>query len=452
VQKLQHLLVDASLKEDFDVLYQMCSLGLAPFEDRVIILWRKLFSLLMERFQGHEGYSPGVVSRRRPALIHLAAGLGMTSFLEVLKKLSANVFQIDEFFSLEFDPLSTDDDHCTSFFWACFRGQESSAFFLLHWVPSLITLPDKHGTLPLEAATQQGHTSLVDRILSIADSSPTHPQSQLTPCIEVTPSEGTQTLPPESSMPPPSTFTGEGAGSRIPSSSLSSSGHTDDTFLSASAANWHRDSGIHFDLSQGLLSVTPSPPSRKSSSPLSPSYQTMSSYSNPISPTESSSSSHTNSTLSLQETQYLLESVDSPSVIELCELLSETRNVHERDFANMDLSDNEHFELIKAARTIQSAFRKFSREKAKEKRAALTIESYYKRYREMKRQNHAARVIQQHYRLYKQSLVQDKRHEVERATRVMKELCRLRENEAARKIQRFLRQYKNKHHHLPRNS
>ena len=26
-----------------------------------------------------------------------------------------NVFQIDEFFSLEFDPLSTDDDHCTSF-------------------------------------------------------------------------------------------------------------------------------------------------------------------------------------------------------------------------------------------------------------------------------------------------------------------------------------------------
>ena len=43
---------------------------------------------------------------------------------------------------------------------------------------------------------------------------------------------------------------------------------------------------------------------------------------------------------------------------------------------------------------------------------------------QMKRQNHAARVIQQHYRLYKQSLLQDKRHEVERATRVMEELCR----------------------------
>ena len=43
---------------------------------------------------------------------------------------------------------------------------------------------------------------------------------------------------------------------------------------------------------------------------------------------------------------------------------------------------------------------------------------------QMKRQNHAARVIQQHYRLYKRSLLQDKRHEVERATRVMEELCR----------------------------
>ena len=26
-----------------------------------------------------------------------------------------NVFQIEEFFSLEFDPLSTDEDHCTAF-------------------------------------------------------------------------------------------------------------------------------------------------------------------------------------------------------------------------------------------------------------------------------------------------------------------------------------------------
>eukprot|EP00731_Ephydatia_muelleri_P015533 Em0008g1253a len=110
--------------------------------------------------------------------------------------------------------------------------------------------------------------------------------------------------------------------------------------------------------------------------------------SSPFPSSSSVESESTHSNISIHDP--IFETMDSPSVAELCEMLGESQNVQHCDFAHMTLTENEHQQLLDAAKIIQNAFRKYRcrrQMRAREKRAALLIERYYKRYKEIKKRH-----------------------------------------------------------------
>ena len=118
-----------------------------------------------------------------------------------------------------------------------------------------------------------------------------------------------------------------------------------------------------------VQAVTTSPLPYRSSSPL---------------PSPSSPSIASVSSLSTVGGESYFDQTDPPSVVELCELLGESRVIQNSDFSHLSLSNSEQEELIKASLVIQNTMRKCQHaNKGVEKNAVLCIERNYRRYREV---------------------------------------------------------------------
>lgn len=103
-----------------------------------------------------------------------------------------------------------------------------------------------------------------------------------------------------------------------------------------------------------------------------------------------------------------------PSAKELTEFLHASSNISssqspfEADFSKLTLTDREQRELYEAAKCIQKAYRSYKgrkklEEQDKERSAAITIQNYYRRYKQYayyRQMTHAALVIQNGYRSY----------------------------------------------------
>lgn len=80
----------------------------------------------------------------------------------------------------------------------------------------------------------------------------------------------------------------------------------------------------------------------------------------------------------------------------------------EADFSNLTLTDREQRELYEAAKCIQKAYRSYKgrkklEEQDKERRAAIVIQNYYRRYKQYvyyRQMTNAALIIQNGYRSY----------------------------------------------------
>lgn len=110
--------------------------------------------------------------------------------------------------------------------------------------------------------------------------------------------------------------------------------------------------------------------------------------SSPFPSSSSVESESTHSNISIHDP--IFDTMESPSMAELCEMLGDSQNVGHNDFAHMTLTEDEQQQLLGAAKIIQNAFRKYRSRRqmrAREKRAALLIERYYKRYKEIKRRH-----------------------------------------------------------------
>jgi len=69
-------------------------------------------------------------------------------------------------------------------------------------------------------------------------------------------------------------------------------------------------------------------------------------------------------------------------------LLQASATLFVRDFSNLTLSDDEQRELYEAAQTIQKAYRSYkgrkkAEEQQKERTAAVIIQNYYRRYKQV---------------------------------------------------------------------
>ena len=69
-------------------------------------------------------------------------------------------------------------------------------------------------------------------------------------------------------------------------------------------------------------------------------------------------------------------------------LLQASASLFVRDFSNLTLSDHEQRELYEAAKTIQKAYRSYvgrkrAEEQEKERAAAVIIQNYYRRYKQV---------------------------------------------------------------------
>lgn len=100
-----------------------------------------------------------------------------------------------------------------------------------------------------------------------------------------------------------------------------------------------------------------------------------------------------------------------PTTEDFTEFLHASSNIlkpFEADFSNLTLTDREQRELYEAAKCIQKAYRSYKgrkklEEQDKERRAAIVIQNYYRRYKQYayyRQMTNAALIIQNGYRSY----------------------------------------------------
>lgn len=100
-----------------------------------------------------------------------------------------------------------------------------------------------------------------------------------------------------------------------------------------------------------------------------------------------------------------------PTTEDFTEFLHASRSIlkpFEADFSNLTLTDSEQRELYEAAKCIQKAYRSYKgrkklEEQDKERRAAIVIQNYYRRYKQYayyRQMTNAALIIQNGYRSY----------------------------------------------------
>ncbi|XP_077865407.1 calmodulin-binding transcription activator 1-like isoform X2 [Saccoglossus kowalevskii] len=161
------------------------------------------------------------------------------------------------------------------------------------------------------------------------------------------------------------------------------------------------------------------------------------------------------------------DDVSYQTTAQFCEFLQGGRGM-EKDLSQLTLSDYEQRQLYQAAKTIQNAFRQYrgrQRQKQQELEAAVIIQSYYRRYKQMtqaavliqsrfrsyheykqfKRSRQAAMLIQNRYRSYREHERFKKSRDAAMLSHPQSQSKRLsdsksREQIAARRIQRFLKQ------------
>ncbi|XP_028394321.1 calmodulin-binding transcription activator 2-like [Dendronephthya gigantea] len=410
------------------------------FEDRIV----RICEVLLERIclstipeTGPKGLT----------LLHLAAGLGLTKLVRLLKKHACmeklqtmrtggegaeDATQMTKVSKPEWSPHAKDSFGCTPLMWACYRGHHDAAMTLLAWQPSSYRECDQSGRSAKALAQEMGHVSLVremdeficgeDMYSMVMESSPQSPSSS---CAYLSVSSNEQA--PQSPMsadslawervdgvtePPPDFDTAVVMSEDRPNTlgkvlveiraliqqaeERARSPLQTPSNSAPFALNFTGFSDIQTDdrPSDNLMKSEPE------FGPRTPHYDTLSIDSSPI----CTPASHSPSSPAVRNSPQSAGTDTS----EFEEFLSKPRQFLERDFSELTLTDIEQQELLQAARIIQNAYRQFKIRKKQhfdELKAAVLIQSYYRRYKQFalyRRITKAAVLIQNSYRAHKE--------------------------------------------------
>lgn len=168
VEKMERLEATFVVGGDLEAINSVCSLS-DSLEDRIVKVCEMLFERAPTNTSTHEE-----VGSKGLSLLHLAAALGFTKLIKLLRQNTVSQFEQRSGNRtnngdvmtpvIGWTPLSKDTCGCSPLMWACWRGHTDSALALLAWEPSSYDNCDNTGRSPKLMAEEMGHEDLARKM------------------------------------------------------------------------------------------------------------------------------------------------------------------------------------------------------------------------------------------------------------------------------------------------